>query len=235
MAPASTVTASEVLTPVTACVLLIAMLVINRVREDAFGKTDTAEPGILQVIRSFRPLRVAFLFLLSTAFSAQAIRPELPFRPPETPAERALDAVLHRANVDPNPLSNLLGGRGEPNFRQTVDYSRFLTPALVAAIAQVERSLVRQNCGGRYRSGEVCGLDFVPLTCAQDSSETYLYRTQATRPGEAIITYRWTGSDRRTVATYRLLYRKGSWRLDGIRCAEGGREFNPVGLTPARR
>lgn len=187
------------------------------------------------MIRSFRLLRVAFLCLLFTTFSAQAIRPELPFHPPQTPAERALDAVLHRANVDPNPLSNLLDGRGEPGFRQTVDYSAFLTPALVAAIAQVERDLVRQNCGGRYRSGEICGLDFVPLTCAQDSSETYLYRTQATQPGEAIITYRWAGSDRRAVATYRLLYRKGSWRLDGIRCAEGGQEFNPGGFAPGRR
>ncbi|MCR0985080.1 hypothetical protein [Roseomonas populi] len=123
-------------------------------------------------------------------------------------------------------MSNLLGGRGERGFRRTVDYTTLLTPALIAAIARTERTLLRRNCGGRYRPDEVCGLDFVPVTCAQESNGTYLYRTQVTRPGEAIIAYRWPGEGRSAAATYRLLHRGGSWRIDGIRCGEGLPSFN---------
>jgi hypothetical protein len=178
------------------------------------------------MIRFCRPVVAALLALPLTAALAQATRPELPFHPPETEVERALDAILHRADSDTHLLSNLLDGRGGRGFRRTLDYAPLLTPALVAAIARAERALLRQNCGGRYRPGEICGLDFGPLTCAQDSNEVYLYRTQVTRPDEAIVAYRWPEGGRAAVATYRLLRRGGAWRIDGIRCGEGMPSFN---------
>ncbi|WP_338664374.1 hypothetical protein VQH23_04240 [Pararoseomonas sp. SCSIO 73927] len=187
-------------------------------------------------------LRAALLpgFLLGLATllqggTASATRPELPFHPPASEAEQALDAIIRRADADPDPLSNLLEGRGRRGFRPSVDYAAALTPALLASIRSTERALLRRNCGGRYRPGEICGLDFVPLTCAQDSAETYLYRTQVARPGEAIIAYRPPGESRTPVATYRLLRRGGAWRIDGIRCGEGMPAFNPAAFNPSAR
>lgn len=164
--------------------------------------------------------------LLTLAGTASATRPELPFHPPASEAERALDAILQRAGADPDPLSNLLEGRGRRGFRPSVDYAAVLTPALLASMRSTERALLRRNCGGQYRQGEICGLDFVPLTCAQDSAESYLYRTQVARPGEAVIAYRWPGENRTPVATYRLIHQGGAWRIDGIRCSEGMPGFN---------
>ncbi|MDU7519929.1 MAG: hypothetical protein E7K72_00815 [Roseomonas mucosa] len=178
------------------------------------------------MIRSCGPLLAALLALPLAALPARAIRPELPFQPPATEAERALDAALRAADADPDLLSNLIEGRGGPGHRRTVDHSASLTPALVAAIARVERALVRRNCGGRYRADEICGLNASPLTCAQDSAEGYLYRTGAGGRDRAYVAYRWPGPEGRAVATYRLLRRGGAWRIDGVRCAEGGPSFN---------
>jgi len=181
----------------------------------------------------FRRLLLAVLLALPLVASpARAVRPELSFHPPATEAERALDAALRRADADPDFLSNLVEGRGGPSYRRTADYSALLTPTLVSAITRAERALVRRNCGGRYRTGEICGLDASPLTCARDSAEGYLYRTRVSRRDEVFVAYRWPGPGRQAVATHRLLRRDGVWRIDGVRCAEGGASFN---LQPSGR
>ena len=184
------------------------------------------------MVASYQSALAAFLALPLMAVAALAVRPELPFHPPRTEAERALDAILHRVDADPDPFPNFLNGRGRRGFGPTVDCGALLMPALIAAIAAIaamvgaEQTLLRRNCGRRDRPDEVCGLDFVPLPCAQDSNETYLYRTQVTRSDEAIVAYRWPGEGRDPAATYRLLRRGAVWRIDGIRCGEGMPAFN---------
>jgi hypothetical protein len=176
--------------------------------------------------RFWRPVRAALLALPFAAATAWATRPELPFHPPQSEAERALDAILRRVDADPDPMASILAHRGRP----TVDYTAMLTPPLIAAIGRAERELVRRNCGGRYREGEICGLDFVAVTCAQDSNESYLYHTGLARPDEAVIAYRWPGQGHGTAATYRLLRRDGAWRIDAIRCGGDLPSFNPAGF-----
>jgi hypothetical protein len=77
--------------------------------------------------------------------------------------------------------------------------------------------LVQQSCGGRY-TGEVCGLDFSPVTCAQDINDTYLYRTEFNCGHVADISYVWSSDDTSPTATYVLLEAGGSWKIDGIKC-----------------
>ncbi|MGI4811194.1 MAG: hypothetical protein ACRYF2_24200, partial [Janthinobacterium lividum] len=107
------------------------------------------------------------------------------------------------------------------------DYRTMLTTALLEAITLAERQAVRRTCGGRYRAGEVCGLDFMPITCAQDSGSTYLYRTDKATPVTVLTARRWPGTANPTAADgfYRLVRQRGNWLLDGIRCASGT-DFN---------
>jgi hypothetical protein len=144
--------------------------------------------------------------------------------PPETTAERTLDGILKHADYDDQQLDNLFDGRGQRAFHATVDYSKVLTTPVLAAISAKEKTLVQAGCGGHYQKGEICGLDFSPITCAQDLSDTYFYRTETSGDDRAEIAYYWPGMTK-SIATYRLVRQAGTWKIDGIRCT-GGYDFN---------
>ena len=63
-------------------------------------------------------------------------------------------------------------------------------------------------------------MDYSPITCAQDFSDSYLYRTESSGPDQAEITYYWPG-EKKPVATYRLVRQAQTWKIDGIRCTDG--------------
>jgi hypothetical protein len=136
---------------------------------------------------------------------------------PLTASEMALDRILKMADSDRDQLDNLLGGRGRANYHATMDYTPVLTPPLLAAIKRSEDQLVQKSCGGHY-TGEICGLDFSPVTCAQDVNDTYLYHTEFKRGHVAEISYAWSSANASPVATYMLLEVGGNWKIDGIKC-----------------
>jgi hypothetical protein len=144
--------------------------------------------------------------------------------PPASTAERALDAILKHADYDSNQLDNLFGGRGQKNFHATIDYSKVLSAPLLAAITAKQKAMVQADCGGQYQKGELCGMDSSPITCAQDVSDSYLFRTESGGDDRAEIAYFWPGT-RKPVATYRLIRKAETWKIDGIRCTDGD-EFN---------
>ena len=143
-----------------------------------------------------------------------------PLHPPTTTAERALDGILKHADYDANQLDNLFGGRGQKNFHATADYSKVLTAPLLAAITAEQKAMVKADCGGEYKKGELCGMDSSPITCAQDMSDSYLYRTESSADDRVEIAYYWPGT-RKPVATYRLVRQAETWKIDGIRCTDG--------------
>lgn len=102
--------------------------------------------------------------------------------------------------------------------RATADESRYalkITPDLLKAIAAAERAEVGANCGGTYRDGEICGLDFHPITCAQDIPEAdRLYRVVSALPERQVISTTWG----EVVASYRMVLDGNMWKLDGIAC-----------------
>lgn len=144
--------------------------------------------------------------------------------PPKTGAERALDGILKYADQDPDQFDNLFDGRGQRPFRPAEDYTKVLTAPVLAAMAAKEKSLVQTRCGGHYRKGELCGMDSSPITCAQDVSDSYLYRTETGGENSAEISYYWPGT-KKPVATYRLVRQAENWKIDGVRCTEG-EDFN---------
>jgi hypothetical protein len=144
-----------------------------------------------------------------------------------TEPERALNATLRIADKDEKEFDNLFQGRGDPKFHQTVDYRQFLTAPLLAAIAAEQRKLLKADCGGKYLEGDECGLDYDPITCAQDTPPHHLFDTVRADANVAVINETWPGEKK--ITTYRMVHRSGHWLIDGIRCADstpaGGR-FN---------
>jgi hypothetical protein len=166
--------------------------------------------------------RLALILIAGTGLAGPAAAGTI--RPPATIAERALDAILKHADQDPDLLDNLFEGRGQRPFSPAEDYTKVLTAPVLAAMAAKEKALVQAACGGHYRKGEVCGMDFSPITCAQDLSDSYLYRTETSGEDRADITYYWPGMNK-PVATYRLVRQAQTWKIDGISCT-AGYDFN---------
>lgn len=143
------------------------------------------------------------------------------FHPAQTPSELALDKILRIADADQNQLGNLLH-RTDRDGR--VDYTQMLTPALIAALVKEEKKMVQKDCGGKYLQGEICGFDYSPITCAQDSAPSYLYHTVLDLQSRVVIEYAWPNETSRA-AVYTLVKRGDRWLIDGITCA-GGAAFH---------
>ena len=152
-----------------------------------------------------RVLAGLFMCLLASGRTAK------PFHAPTTEAERALDKALHKLEEDPQTAADLRKGRNAKTIRG------FLTTELFKVLVAVANP-------GDCVEGELCGLEYDPLVCAQDAALSYFYRTDRETSSEAWIDYAWP-SQAKAAATYHLLKLADGWRLDGIECAEGGK-FN---------
>lgn len=154
---------------------------------------------------------------------AQEARP-LVFHPPSTEAERALDAVLGLGDNEAGSydfLTDRDGGRKTHGAK----FLRYFSPSLLTAIAAHERKLVRQNCGGVYVEGELCGFDVSPLTCVQDMpADGYHFVTERTQVNSVQVAIGWE-SNGAAIARYRLIKNPGRWVIDAISCPDGPR-FN---------
>jgi len=138
-------------------------------------------------------------------------------------AELTLEKIIRLDETDDELFPFIVG---LPNRKAKLDgyYNGFglFTKALLTMIRRAEADSVQKNCGGKYIEGELCGLGFRPLTCAQDSlDEDYLFRTDQQTLDTAIITYKWPGEDgyrNVPVARYRLIKKSEHWVLDGVSC-----------------
>lgn len=146
------------------------------------------------------------------------------FHPPASGGELAVDALLRQVDGGDGVFLFVLK-RPDRVVADDPGYAPKFTPGLLAAMAEAERAEVASNCAGRYRDGEVCGLDFNPVTCAQDVPDSgRLYRLDAASSGVEVISAIW--ADRTdSGATYRMVQKDGMWKLDGVACHPGPR-FN---------
>ncbi|MBF0267538.1 MAG: hypothetical protein HQL44_02985 [Alphaproteobacteria bacterium] len=129
----------------------------------------------------------------------------------------ALDAIIRMSERDEGYVDFAVKApwRNKSKDRQ---YGQTVSKGLQSAWAKAETLSVQKNCKGKYLEGELCGLGFNPLSCAQDlSDEAYLYQTQKASGSLAVISYRWPrGGD--IVATYKMIRQGDGWILDGVSC-----------------
>jgi len=130
--------------------------------------------------------------------------------PPQTQAERALDRIMHVADKDDQVLDNLFHRNPIP-AADRVDYGKYLLPALLRSLNDEQLKLVKDDCGGHYRSGELCGMDYNPLTCAQDDVTPQTYSTTAQTSDSAVII------DSRS-DVYTMVRLQSVWKLGSVAC-----------------
>ncbi len=169
------------------------------------------------------PVTLAIALLSASPLAAAEVG-KAPFHAASSPVERLLDRIINTADKDPDlgPFALKLPSRDR---RADSKYSALFSPALERAWSTAEADLVKKDCGGAYQEGEICGMDFSPITCAQDSNDgKYQYATTAQDDHSAVIALRWAGQPD-VVATYRLLRHGGAWLMDGVAC-QAGPHFN---------
>ncbi|MCT4626439.1 hypothetical protein [Halodesulfovibrio sp.] len=168
-----------------------------------------------------------FLCLTSTGHTQES---DDGFSSPINEAELALDAILtfdQLASQDDRfgPFMDFIIGYPERDTTFDHLYKSFFTPALIKAWRTAERDRVMQDCKGEYIDGDLCGLGFNPLSCAQDDPPNgYVYKTQMETDKFILIAAAWKGWEDPT-AIYRMVFEENQWRLDGVICADGDR-FN---------
>ena len=154
------------------------------------------------------------------------------FHAAQSAAEQALGRML-KADESPvghlDPTGGVFGHRPLTIPPPGAPYLKYLTTPLAKAILFAEASAVKANCGGVYKSGELCGMDADPIVCAQDFPDHYLFRTTQSRPSRVVIEAAWPPDPAAaapiTSGSYRLTLSGGIWKIDGISCA-GGDSYN---------
>ncbi len=135
---------------------------------------------------------------------------------------RLINTLVTVSEKDIDQLDNLLNGRNTQPFKQTVDYSRYLTQNLIDSIRHEETRLVNDACQGHYHDGEICGIDYSPITCGQDTP-TFTYKIIHSESNRAIITAQHLNYPE--IVTYYLVRPNKHWKVDGVNC-RGEVKFN---------
>jgi hypothetical protein len=163
---------------------------------------------------------------VALAAGSDSAAPE--FHPSQTAAEQTLARILKLDRDKPEQINPAIGSSGR-RARTTpppgATYLKYLTMPLALAILAEESRDVKLECGGIYKSGEECGMDSDPIICAQDSPDSYLFRTKRSGPSHAIVEAAWPpdqGARIKADASYRLKLTDGVWKIDGISCGAGG-------------
>ncbi|MGE5505961.1 MAG: hypothetical protein ACM31L_16185 [Actinomycetota bacterium] len=104
-------------------------------------------------------------------------------------------------------------------------FGAYFTKPLLDAVSALERKLVDEECDGNYKDDEICGLDWMPLNCAQDFPPIGNWFTTDFRAfGKVEVSVAWNAAGP-TYSRYRMVNSDGRWLLDAISC-ENGMTFN---------
>jgi|GEM_PF-2786818 len=172
-------------------------------------------------------------------FSAQAASAnEIEFSAPTTAPEKALHAILqwhtHETGQRSSDLFDFLTQRSGRSKASDRHYQSKFTLSLVQAISAADKRLTDKDCEG------VCGLDFDPITCTQDTlppPHAYLTTSQARANGWpanlaasdnlAYVLYRRgrIGESYLHRVDYLLEKEGGVWKIAGIYCRAEKPEF----------
>ena len=179
---------------------------------------------------SLKALARAVTWAAGVALAAGTAAAAPAFHAAQSGAEQALGRIL-KADARPagriDPTGGTVGHRPLTTPPPRAPYLEYLTTPLATAILAAEAREVKANCGGIYKSGELCGMDADPIVCAQDFPDHYLFRMTQSGPTRVVVDAAWppdqAGAAPSTSGSYRLTLSGRGWKIDGIACAEGDR------------
>ncbi len=137
------------------------------------------------------------------------------FHAPATDAEKMIAEILKLDDSSTPSLFHYLTGYPKPFANDR--YATMFTQDFRNSVLSTNHEALKQNCGGKYIEGEICGLDINPVSCTQDKSDDYFFRTEQQTTHQAIISYAWP-ENQDASATYRLLKDAKGWKLDAVSC-----------------
>lgn len=178
-----------------------------------------------------RAAKLVSVAAMATALAAGAASAKPAFHPAQTTPERTLAQILKLDGDKPDlvdPATDSPGRHPRTTPAPGAAYLKYLTTPLAVAILTAEARLVKANCGGVYKSGELCGMDADPIICAQDFPASYLVRTTQSGPALVVIEAAWPpdkGAQSTASGVYRLKLIGGVWKIDGVSCG-GGDAYN---------
>jgi hypothetical protein len=133
--------------------------------------------------------------VIPIAFAAAQSAAEEPFHAARSPPEKALVEILLLSDRDDNLFDFVLKRPGY-DAKKDKGYARLFTKGPLAAWAGAEARAVESDCQGKYIEGEICGIDYSPITCGNAISDTgYRFRTVKADEREAILSTRWAGQE----------------------------------------
>lgn len=169
----------------------------------------------------FRSFLVIAALLWSLPATAQMPAYGMGFHDPRTAPEKALARILDLDEKHYALFMKLTSG--SPDYTPSIakEYSGLFTTELLHAMETKQKSMVEDQCGGKYIEGEICGLDYSPISCTQDNGWPRVFRTEQESPRETIVSYTMPESYF-PGPSYRLINNEGVWKLDGIDCGRAG-------------
>lgn len=150
------------------------------------------------------------------------------YRFAENDPEKALDALLMIDNESKDLQDFILQRKWQKQAR-VEEFTKLFTPKLLNAWVSEDRRLAQQFCGAGFDASQgMCGVDYSPVTCEQESSDVYKYKTIEMDDKHAIVTYIWPHISIEG-PIYRFIKDGEVWKLDGVKCtpnADSERDFN---------
>ncbi len=166
--------------------------------------------------------------LLASPIAGAAEKPasQSLFHPPQTEAEKALNALLERDRKGDGNMYEYILGRPWYDAEKDPGYNRWMTQAFVDSVRTEEKKIVQEDCNGRYHEGEICGIDFHLPVCGQDMTDIgFFFQTTREMATEAYISYVWAEHLNQAVLQeepdFKMVKQNGVWKLDGLNCSRG--------------
>lgn len=134
----------------------------------------------------------------------------------KTDAEKILSHIISLDDSDENLFEFVLH-RPWYNSSKDTGYADLFTQSYLNFWSGLEATLVKDDCNCFYRGGEICGIDWSPITCGQDGAVfPLLFLTISSDEKRALISA--CSTKIQGCATYSLIMTDNKWKLDATSC-----------------
>ncbi len=147
-------------------------------------------------------------------YASETIKPHSAITNAEISLERSINITI----PDDYVIENIFQLKSV-KYDKKINYKKYLTNGVINSIRSEEKWQLDKYCNGKYIDGEICGLDYNPITCANDFTDESYYFTVKQTKNTAEILHAWYKTDPVSeMPRYFMVRENGVWKIDGIVC-----------------